>query len=91
MTKRKLSLIIIAAVLGAILIAVSVCAIIANSKNDKSQPVEQLASWQSMARTTREQREYPTLPQRKTEILPTCLNAVRAILTCALRIPNRNC
>ncbi len=48
MTKRKLSLIIIAAVLGAILIAVSVCAIIANSKNDKSQPVEQLASWQSM-------------------------------------------
>lgn len=48
MTKRKLSLIIVASVLGAILIAVSVCAIIANSKNDKSKPTEQLASWMSM-------------------------------------------
>ena len=48
MTKRKLALIIVAAVLAAILIAVSVCAIIANSKNDGSNPTDDLANWMSM-------------------------------------------
>lgn len=48
MTKRKLALIIVAAILGAILIAISICAIIANSKNDDSKPTAELASWQSM-------------------------------------------
>lgn len=48
MTKRKLAAIIVAAVLGAILIAVGVCAIIANSKNDGSKPSDDLANWMSM-------------------------------------------
>lgn len=48
MTKRKLAVIIVAAVLAAILIAVGICAIIANSKNDKSLPTAELAKWQSM-------------------------------------------
>lgn len=48
MTKRKRALIIVAAVLGAVLIAVSTCAIVANGKNDKSVPTASLASWQSM-------------------------------------------
>lgn len=48
MSKRKLSLIIVSAVLAAILIAVAICAIIANSKNDASKPTEDLANWMSM-------------------------------------------
>lgn len=48
MTKRKLSLIIAASALAVILIAVAICAIVANSKNDHSQPTAELASWQKM-------------------------------------------
>lgn len=48
MTKRKITLIIVAAVLAAILVAVAVCVIIANGKNDRSIPTAELAEWQGM-------------------------------------------
>lgn len=48
MTKRKPSLIIVSAILAAILIAVAVCAIVAHSRDDKTQPTADLAVWQSM-------------------------------------------
>lgn len=48
MTKRKITIIFISAILGAILISIAVCAIIANSKNDNSQPTAELSSWQGM-------------------------------------------
>lgn len=48
MTKRKISLIIVSAILAAILLIVAICAIVANSKNDKSNPTAELSSWQSM-------------------------------------------
>lgn len=48
MTKRKLSLIIVSAILAAILLVVAICAIVAHSKDDKTQPTADLAVWQSM-------------------------------------------
>jgi len=49
MTKRKrTATIIVSVLLAAILIAIAVCAIIGNSKNDKTEPTKELASWQSM-------------------------------------------
>ena len=48
MTKKKLTLIIVTAILAAILVTVGICAIIANSKNDRSLPTAELAEWQSM-------------------------------------------
>lgn len=46
--KRMLALIIAACILGTILLAVAVTAIVANSKNDRSQPTGELGVWQSM-------------------------------------------
>lgn len=48
MTKKKLAVIIVTAILAAILVTVGICAIVANSKNDKSPPTAELAEWQSM-------------------------------------------
>lgn len=48
MKKKVLSLIIIACIAGAILMAAAITAIIANSKNDRSEPTAELSSWQSM-------------------------------------------
>lgn len=48
MTKKKIALIAVSAVIAAILITMAVCAIIANSKNDDSRPTSELSYWQSM-------------------------------------------
>lgn len=48
MTKKKLTLIILSSILAIILITVVICAIIANSKNDDSEPTAELACWQGM-------------------------------------------
>ncbi|MDE7454734.1 MAG: phosphatidylinositol-specific phospholipase C domain-containing protein [Clostridia bacterium] len=46
--KAKLTIIIISSIVAAILLATVICVIIGNSKNDKSQPTAELATWQSM-------------------------------------------
>lgn len=48
MTKRKLSLTVVSAVLAAIFLIVGICAIVAHSKDDKTEPTAELATWQSM-------------------------------------------
>lgn len=48
MSKRKLTLICISAILAAILCVVGVLIIVANSQNDRSRPTKELSQWMSM-------------------------------------------
>ena len=48
MSKKKLSIVCISAVLLVILCVVGVLAIVANSQNDKSQPTKKLSQWMGM-------------------------------------------
>ena len=94
MTKRKLALIIVAAVLAAILIAVSVCAIIANSKNDGSNPTDDLANWMSMIEDDVPLRcvAIPGAHDAGTKGMPYfAATQDRDISTCACRTPRVNC
>jgi len=47
MTKKLIALITVGCLIGAIALTVGICAIIANSKNDKSTPDASLSKWQS--------------------------------------------
>lgn len=43
-----MSLVIVGCIVGALLLGIAITAIVANSKNDRSLPTEELSSWQSM-------------------------------------------
>lgn len=50
MLKKKslIAIVVVSCIVGAILLTVGICAIIANSKNDKTEPSKFLSGWQSM-------------------------------------------
>lgn len=48
MKKKVMSLVIVGCIVGALLLGIAITAIVANSKNDRSDPTEKLSSWQSM-------------------------------------------